>query len=68
MFQARNDYDLLHSELKQNLAANEQAGPVNREMRHMINSLRNQNFQLKSEGQRYKKKCKEFQNEINKVS
>jgi len=64
---ARNDYDLLHSELKQNLAANEQAGPVNREMRHMINSLRNQNFQLKSEGQRYKKKCKEFQNEINKL-
>uniref|UniRef100_H2XT97 E3 ubiquitin protein ligase n=1 Tax=Ciona intestinalis TaxID=7719 RepID=H2XT97_CIOIN len=63
----RHDYESLHTELEQNLAANEQAGPVNREMRHLINSLQNHNRQLKGEIQRYKRKIKDLQNELAKV-
>lgn len=63
----RHEYETLHAEYEQNMTANEQAGPVNREMRHLINSLQNQNRQLKSEGQRYKKKCKELQASFNKL-
>nr|CAB3265658.1 E3 ubiquitin-protein ligase BRE1B [Phallusia mammillata] len=63
----RHDYEALHAELEQNLAANEQAGPVNREMRHLINSLQNHNRQLKGEIQRYKKKVKELQNDLSKA-
>nr|XP_002119359.1 E3 ubiquitin-protein ligase BRE1B [Ciona intestinalis] len=62
----RHDYESLHTELEQNLAANEQAGPVNREMRHLINSLQNHNRQLKGEIQRYKRKIKDLQNELAK--
>uniref|UniRef100_H2YL08 E3 ubiquitin protein ligase n=1 Tax=Ciona savignyi TaxID=51511 RepID=H2YL08_CIOSA len=64
----RHDYEALHTELEQNLAASEQAGPVNREMRHLINSLQNHNRQLKGEIQRYKRKIKDLQNELAKVS
>lgn len=63
----RHDYESLHAEFEQNLAANEQAGPVNREMRHLINSLQNHNRQLKGEIQRYKRKMKEMQNDLNKI-
>uniref|UniRef100_H2YL09 E3 ubiquitin protein ligase n=1 Tax=Ciona savignyi TaxID=51511 RepID=H2YL09_CIOSA len=62
----RHDYEALHTELEQNLAASEQAGPVNREMRHLINSLQNHNRQLKGEIQRYKRKIKDLQNELAK--
>jgi len=65
--QVRHDYEAIHAELEQNLAANEQAGPVNREMRHLINSLQNHNRQLKGEIQRYKRKMKDLQNELSKV-
>lgn len=43
------------------------AGPINREMRHLISSLQNHNHQLKGDVQRYKRKLREVQAEINKV-
>ena len=43
-------------------------GPINREMRHLISSLQNHNLQLKGDVQRYKRKLRETQVEINKVS
>ncbi|XP_023777279.1 E3 ubiquitin-protein ligase BRE1A-like [Cyanistes caeruleus] len=38
--QVRKEYEMLRIEFEQTLAANEQAGPINREMRHLISSLR----------------------------
>ena len=43
------------------------AGPINREMRNLITSLKNHNEQLKGEVARYKRKLKEAQTEIAKV-
>jgi E3 ubiquitin-protein ligase BRE1 len=37
--QTRREYEMLRIEFEQNLAANEQTGPINREMRHLITSL-----------------------------
>uniref|UniRef100_A0A8C7Y4P3 E3 ubiquitin protein ligase n=1 Tax=Oryzias sinensis TaxID=183150 RepID=A0A8C7Y4P3_9TELE len=65
--QVRKEYEMLRIEFEQNLAANEQAGPINREMRHLISSLQNHNLQLKGDVQRYKRKLRETQMEINKV-
>uniref|UniRef100_A0AAY4ATP8 E3 ubiquitin protein ligase n=1 Tax=Denticeps clupeoides TaxID=299321 RepID=A0AAY4ATP8_9TELE len=65
--QVRKEYEMLRIEFEQNLAANEQAGPINREMRHLINSLQNHNHQLKGDVQRFKRKLRETQMEINKV-
>uniref|UniRef100_A0AAY4AWG9 E3 ubiquitin protein ligase n=1 Tax=Denticeps clupeoides TaxID=299321 RepID=A0AAY4AWG9_9TELE len=64
--QVRKEYEMLRIEFEQNLAANEQAGPINREMRHLINSLQNHNHQLKGDVQRFKRKLRETQMEINK--
>uniref|UniRef100_A0A8V5H0C7 E3 ubiquitin protein ligase n=1 Tax=Melopsittacus undulatus TaxID=13146 RepID=A0A8V5H0C7_MELUD len=64
--QVRKEYEMLRIEFEQNLAANEQAGPINREMRHLISSLQNHNHQLKGDVQRYKRKLREVQAEINK--
>ncbi|KAG8147885.1 hypothetical protein E2320_022891 [Naja naja] len=64
--QVRKEYEM-RIEFEQNLAANEQAGPINREMRHLISSLQNHNHQLKGDVQRYKRKLREVQAEINKV-
>lgn len=50
---------MLRLEFEQTLAANEQSGPVNRETRHIINSLQNHLSQLKGENARIKKKMKE---------
>ncbi|KAG8231273.1 hypothetical protein J437_LFUL011127, partial [Ladona fulva] len=47
--QVRKEYEMLRIEFEQNLAANEQTGPINREMRHLITSLQNHNQQLKGE-------------------
>lgn len=66
--QVRKEYEMLRIEFEQNLAANEQAGPINREMRHLISSLQNHNHQLKGDAQRYKRKLREVQAEIGKVS
>uniref|UniRef100_A0A8C4M0Q2 E3 ubiquitin protein ligase n=1 Tax=Equus asinus asinus TaxID=83772 RepID=A0A8C4M0Q2_EQUAS len=65
--QVRKEYEMLRIEFEQNLAANEQAGPINREMRHLISSLQNHNHQLKGDAQRYKRKLREVQAEIGKV-
>lgn len=66
--QVRKEYDMLRIEYEQNLAANEQTGPINREMRHLITSLQNHNQQLKGDSSRYRKKYKELSNEVAKVS
>uniref|UniRef100_A0A8C3UYV7 E3 ubiquitin protein ligase n=1 Tax=Catharus ustulatus TaxID=91951 RepID=A0A8C3UYV7_CATUS len=65
--QVRKEYEMLRIEFEQNLAANEQAGPINREMRHLISSLQNHNHQLKGDVQRYKRKLREVQAEIGKL-
>uniref|UniRef100_G1PZK7 E3 ubiquitin protein ligase n=1 Tax=Myotis lucifugus TaxID=59463 RepID=G1PZK7_MYOLU len=64
--QVRKEYEMLRIEFEQNLAANEQAGPINREMRHLISSLQSHNHQLKGDAQRYKRKLREVQAEIGK--
>ena len=58
---------MLRLEFEQTLAANEQTGPINREMRHLITSLQNHNQQLKNENSRFKKKLKESNHEIIKL-
>ncbi|XP_017778312.1 PREDICTED: E3 ubiquitin-protein ligase Bre1 [Nicrophorus vespilloides] len=65
--QLRKEYEMLRIEFEQNLAANEQTGPINREMRHLITSLQNNTQQLKGEVQRYKRKYKEANGEIPKL-
>ncbi|GLH01683.1 Laminin subunit alpha [Gryllus bimaculatus] len=65
--QLRKEYEMLRIEFEQNLAANEQTGPINREMRHLITSLQNHNQQLKGEVHRYKRKYKEVNSEIPKL-
>lgn len=65
--QLRKEYEMLRIEFEQNLAANEQTGPINREMRHLITSLQNHNQQLKGEVHRYKRKYKEASAEIPKL-
>lgn len=57
--QIRKEYEALRIEYEQNMAANEQTAPINREMRHLITSLQNHNGQLKGEVQRYKRKYKD---------
>ncbi|XP_017482290.1 PREDICTED: E3 ubiquitin-protein ligase Bre1-like [Rhagoletis zephyria] len=57
--QIRKEYETLRIEFEQNMAANEQTAPINREMRHLITSLQNHNGQLKGEVQRYKRKYKD---------
>lgn len=65
--QLRKEYEMLRIEFEQNLAANEQTGPINREMRHLITSLQNHNQQLKGEVHRYKRKYKDANSEIPKL-
>jgi len=65
--QTRREYEMLRIEFEQNLAANEQTGPINREMRHLITSLQNHNQQLKGEVTRYKRKLKEAHNELTRI-
>ncbi|XP_069987087.1 E3 ubiquitin-protein ligase Bre1 isoform X1 [Penaeus vannamei] len=65
--QVRKEYEMLRIEFEQNLAANEQTGPINREMRHLITSLQNHITQLKGEIHRYKRKYKESASETSKL-
>ncbi len=65
--QVRKEYEMLRIEFEQNLAANEQTGPINKEMRNLITSLQSHNVQLKGEVSRYKRKCKEMQSENTKL-
>ena len=57
--QVRKEYEMLRIEFEQNLAANEQTGPINKEMRNLITSLQTHNVQLKGEVARYKRKYTE---------
>ena len=65
--QIRKEYEMLRIEFEQNMAANEQTAPINREMRHLITSLQNHNGQLKGEVQRYKRKYKEVSGDNVKI-
>ncbi|KAG8434880.1 hypothetical protein GDO86_013005 [Hymenochirus boettgeri] len=65
--QVRKEYEMLRIEFEQTLAANEQAGPINREMRHLISSLQNHNHQLKGEVLRYKRRLRDIQTDISKI-
>ena len=56
--QVRKEYEMLRIEFEQQLAAHEQTGPINREMRHLITSLQNHNQQLKGEVHRYRRYLK----------
>ena len=51
--QVRKEYEMLRIEFEQNLAANEQTGPINKEMRNLIQSLQTHNVQLKVKAQFY---------------
>ncbi|XP_031442994.1 E3 ubiquitin-protein ligase BRE1A isoform X2 [Clupea harengus] len=65
--QVRKEYEMLRIEFEQTLAANEQAGPINREMRHLISTLQNHNQQMKAEVLKYKLRLRESQQELNVV-
>lgn len=65
--QIRKEYEMLRIEFEQNMAANEQTAPINREMRHLITSLQNHNGQLKGEVFRYKRKYKDAAAELLKM-
>ena len=65
--QVRKEYDMLRLEFEQSIAANEQNGPINKEMRNLIASLQNHNLQLKTEIQRHKRRLKESNVEIDKL-
>lgn len=64
MAQIRKEYEMLRIEFEQNMAANEQTAPINREMRHLITSLQNHNGQLKGDVVRYKRKYKDAAAEL----
>uniref|UniRef100_A0A8D0D0D8 E3 ubiquitin protein ligase n=1 Tax=Sander lucioperca TaxID=283035 RepID=A0A8D0D0D8_SANLU len=63
--QVRKEYEMLRIEFEQTLAANEQAGPINREMRHLISTLQTHNQQMKGEVVKYKIRLRETQAELN---
>uniref|UniRef100_A0A3B4D2G5 E3 ubiquitin protein ligase n=1 Tax=Pygocentrus nattereri TaxID=42514 RepID=A0A3B4D2G5_PYGNA len=65
--QVRKEYEMLRIEFEQTLAANEQAGPINREMRHLISTLQTHNQQMKGEVVKYKLRLREAQQELNQV-
>lgn len=68
LLQVKRDYDLLRMEFEQNLKANEQTGPMTKEMSHMLSSLQSHNQQLKTEVSRYKRKFSEAQVQATKLS
>ncbi|XP_053207783.1 E3 ubiquitin-protein ligase Bre1-like [Panonychus citri] len=65
--QVKKEYEMLRIEFEQAIAANEQTGPINKEMRHLITSLQNHNVQLKGEAARYKRRLKDLQHDYNKI-
>lgn len=66
--QTRKEFENLRNKYEQNLAANEQTAPINREMRQLITSLQTRNSQFKKEIQRYKRKYKEISVENTKLT
>lgn len=57
--QTRKEFENLRNKYEQNIAANEQTAPINREMRHLITSLQDRNGQFFRDVQRYKRKYKD---------
>ncbi|VDK33220.1 unnamed protein product [Taenia asiatica] len=55
----RREFEMIEADFKQTVAHNEQAGPINSEMRSLITTLQLQNKQLKNEVVRYRRKSKE---------
>ena len=49
LYQVRKEYEMLRIEFEQNLAVNEQTGPINKEMRNLITTLQAHNSQLKGD-------------------
>lgn len=62
--QVRKENDLLRIEYEQNVAANEQTGPINKEMRSLITTLQTKNKLLNSDNIRTKKRFEELQIEL----
>ncbi|TSV81476.1 E3 ubiquitin-protein ligase BRE1A [Bagarius yarrelli] len=65
--QVRKEYEMLRIEFEQTLAANEQAGPINREMRHLISTLQTHNQQMKGEVVKFKLRLREAQQDLNQL-
>ncbi|GAA31256.2 E3 ubiquitin-protein ligase Bre1 [Clonorchis sinensis] len=65
--QLRRTHETMELDFKQALAHNEQAGPINSEMRSLIATLQTQNKQLKAEVARYRRKCKEASQDLELV-
>uniref|UniRef100_A0A673WZD9 E3 ubiquitin protein ligase n=1 Tax=Salmo trutta TaxID=8032 RepID=A0A673WZD9_SALTR len=65
--QVRKEYEMLRIEFEQTLAANEQAGPINREMRHLISTLQTHNQHMKGEVVKYKLTLREAQADLSQV-
>ncbi|VEL43798.1 unnamed protein product [Protopolystoma xenopodis] len=57
--QLRREYETMELELKQAVAQNEQAGPINAEMRSLIATLQTQNKQFRVELTRLQRKFRE---------
>jgi E3 ubiquitin-protein ligase BRE1 len=62
----RKENELLRIEYEQNMAANEQTGPINIEMRSLITTLQKNNKLLKSDNSRAKKRLQEINDEFEK--
>ncbi|KAA0194032.1 Ribosomal protein S6 kinase beta-1 [Fasciolopsis buskii] len=65
--QLRRRHETMELDLKQAVAHNEQAGPINSEMRSLISTLQTQNKQLKAEVARYRRKCKEKNQDLEMI-
>ncbi|OQR70654.1 E3 ubiquitin-protein ligase Bre1-like [Tropilaelaps mercedesae] len=62
--QVRKEYEKLRIEFEQNVTATEQAAPLTREMRNLLQTLQAHNRQAKGETARYKRKLKESTIEV----
>lgn len=65
--QVRKENELLRIEYEQNVAANEQTGPINKEMRSLITTLQTKNKLLQSDNTRTKKRVEEMQQDLDKA-
>jgi E3 ubiquitin-protein ligase BRE1 len=65
--QIRKENDLLRIEYEQNVAANEQTAPINKEMRSLIATLQTNNKLLKSDNIRSKKRIDECHVEMERI-
>lgn len=64
----KRDFETVKQELELTLAQQEQAAPINNEMRSLIGTLQLHNKQLKAEVLQYRKRCKELQLELGRTA